>query len=292
MKKLQNFLEYYALSAFASLIRLFPLSVGRFAARRLADIAFYFVPIRKKHIITSLSLAFSGKTAKEILEITHRVYTQFALTMMELIYFPKLSAKDIAGMVKIENPGLLKEIHDRGKGAVFVGAHFGNWELMGAALAQIYPVTFVVGKQENKKADDLLNSYRLQKGIKIVPLKMALRGVMKTLKANEFVAILADQDAHEDGVFVNFFGRPASTPKGPALFALRARCPLVMGHIFREDGGFSVLFEEIPMLETGDENQKIEHYTRLFTALLEKHTRDHPDHWFWFHRRWKTKPPS
>ncbi|OGS11793.1 MAG: hypothetical protein A2386_02120, partial [Elusimicrobia bacterium RIFOXYB1_FULL_48_9] len=224
-----------------------------------ADIAFYFVPIRKKHIITSLSLAFSGKTAKEILEITHRVYTQFALTMMELIYFPKLSAKDIAGMVKIENPGLLKEIHDRGKGAVFVGAHFGNWELMGAALAQIYPVTFVVGKQENKKADDLLNSYRLQKGIKIVPLKMALRGVMKTLKANEFVAILADQDAHEDGVFVNFFGRPASTPKGPALFALRARCPLVMGHIFREDGGFRVLFEEIPMLETGDENQKIEH---------------------------------
>jgi len=290
MKKLRHKLEYYSLAIFTALIRLLPLAAARFIARRLADIVWYVVPIRKNVVLANLAASFPEKSRRELSGIAHGAYTQFAQTMVELLFFPKLSAQDISQMTTIENREVLDNALRRGKGAVLVGAHFGNWELMGAALAQAYPVSFVIGRQQNGKVDDLLNGYRLGKGIKLIPLKMALRGVLRALKSNEFVAILADQDAHEDGAFVNFFGRPASTPKGPAMFAMRAGCPLIMGTCVRRPGGkFSIIMDELPAPATGDEETMITAYTAAFTTLLESYTRENPGHWFWLHRRWKTR---
>lgn len=291
-KKLKHAIEYHALSVFTSLVRLLPLPAARFIVRRLADLVFYVVPIRKSVVLDNLRAAFEGeKTEGELRRIAHNAYYQFGQTMVELLFFPSLTASDISSMVTIRNIGLIDEALREGKGAMLVGAHFGNWELMGAALAAKYPVTFVVGQQQNRRVDDLLNSYRLGKGIKIIPLKMALRGVLKTLKSNESVAILADQDAHDDGAFVPFFGRPASTPKGPALFALRAGCPMIVGYIVRGVNGFTVSFEKVPPPQNPvDDEDAIRQYTANHVAILERVTREHPDHWFWMHRRWKTKP--
>lgn len=291
MKKFQHIVEYYSLVIFAFLVRLLPLPVGRFLVRRLADFVYYVVPIRKDVVIGNLTMAFGKeKSETELRKIARDTYRQFAQTMVELLYYPAFDSLDIAKLVTIENRPLLDSVEREGKGAVLVGAHFGNWELMGAALALYYPVTFVVGQQKNTRVDDLLNSYRLSKGIKIVPLKMALRGVLRALRKNEFVAILADQDAHGDGAFVDFFGTPASTPRGPALFALKAGCPLIVGSIVRENGRFRAFFEVVPKPEpSGDEGKDVETYTAAFTKIIERFCREHPDHWFWMHRRWKTK---
>lgn len=293
LRQLQHYVEFAGLWAFAAAVRIFPLNAARFLARRFADFVFFCVPVRKKVVIGNLTESFkSEKTPAEISKIARSAYQQFTMTMIELLYFPKLSREDIKNMVAIEGLDTLADIVKRGKGAIIVGAHFGNWELMGAAFAQHYPITFIVGQQSNIMADDLLNSYRLDKGIKIVPLKLSLRGVMKCLKDNEFVALLSDQDAHEHGVFVDFFGRPASTPKGPAVFALRSGSPLVMASMFREKNGFRARFEEVPRpVPSGVENTDILNYTQEYTRLLEKYTRQRPDHWFWMHRRWKTKKP-
>lgn len=291
-KKLKHAIEYHALTAFTALVRLLPLNVARFIVRRLADLVFYVIPIRRKVVLDNLRKAFAGeKSEKELRRIAHQAYYQFGQTMVELLFFPSFTNDDITAMVRIENLNLLDEALKAGRGAMLVGAHFGNWELMGAALAVHHPVTFVVGQQQNHKVDDLLNSYRIGKGIKIIPLKMALRGVLKTLKANELVAILADQDAHEDGAFVPYFGRPASTPKGPALFALRAGCPMIMGYIVRTSEGFTASFELVPPpVNPKNEDDAVRQYTANHVAILERITREHPDHWFWMHRRWKTKP--
>jgi KDO2-lipid IV(A) lauroyltransferase len=294
MKKLQHSLEFYSLFIFASLIRCLPLTPARFIARLLADIVYYIIPIRRKVVVANLTAAFRGeKSDAEIRQIAHDNYRQFARTMMELLLFPRFSKDDLAVMVTFENLHLIEAAHKAGKGAVLVGAHFGNWELMGAALAQHYPVTFVVGQQQNTRVDDLLNSFRTGKGIKLIPLKFALRGVMKSLKNNEFIAILADQDAHEHGAFVPFFGRLASTPKGPAMFALRAGCPLIMGNIVRTGRNFKVIFDEIPRpASSGNDETDIENYTAAFTRILESYCRRYPDHWFWMHRRWKSTRPT
>ncbi|MCX5782824.1 MAG: lysophospholipid acyltransferase family protein, partial [Elusimicrobia bacterium] len=121
-------------------------------------------------------------------------------------------------------------------------------------------------------------------------MKVALRGVMQALKKNEFVAMLADQDAHEIGTFVNFFGRPASTPKGPAAFALRADCPMIFSIIIRKNDKFIAKFETVPKpASIGDEEKDIQNYTQVYTTMLENYCREYPENWFWLHRRWKTK---
>jgi KDO2-lipid IV(A) lauroyltransferase len=240
----------------------------------------------------NLLTSFAGvKSSQELEEIGRAAFRQFAMTMVELLFFPKLSAEQIADLVEFKNLDLLEIACKHGKGAVLVGAHFGNWELMGAAIAQRFPISFVVGQQENIPVDEMLNAYRRGKSVKIIPLKLALRNVLKCLKANEFVAILADQDAHENGAFVPFFGRPASTPKGPAMFALHARCPLIMGTIVRRSNGrFTVTFDVVPKpAPSGDEHKDIFNYTSNVNNILERYVRTYPDHWFWMHRRWKTK---
>ena len=114
---------------------------------------------------------------------------------------------------------------------------------------------------------------------------------MKTLKSNEFVAIISDQDAHANGFFVNFFSRPASTPKAAALFSLRAGCPLITGHCIRNSDGYVVVFDKIePPAPSGDEQEDAKNLTALYTSKIESYVRANPDHWFWMHKRWKTSP--
>jgi KDO2-lipid IV(A) lauroyltransferase len=292
MKKLQRLIEYFALVVFAAIIRLFSIESARKAAVALADFTFNTVKIRRDVVIQNLTLSFPEKKMAEIEQIAQNTYRQFATTMMELLFFPKWTREDIAKMVIVEGKEVLDNALKQGKGAVLVSGHFCNWELLGACIAYDYPLNFVIGRQENSKVDVLLNSYREGKNFKMIPMKVALRGVMQALKKNELVAMVADQDAHEIGTFVNFFGRPASTPKGPSVFTLRADCPMIYSVITRESaGGLKAKFILVPKpVPTGDEEKDIQNYTQAFTAMLENYTRQYPDHWFWLHKRWKTKP--
>jgi len=292
MKKIQHRIEYIALIVFAACLRLLPLSWARFFARRLADFAYYFVPIRKKIVLKNLADSFKDeKSPSELRRIAKGTYRQFAQTIIELIFFPKLTKEDIKNMVSIEGRDALDAALKGGKGGVLVAAHFGNWELIGPAVAQEYPLSFIIGQQSNELTDDLLNSYRAMQGMRMIPMKVSLRGVTRVLKDNEFIALVSDQDAHEKGTFVDFFGRPASTPKGPALFALRFGAPIIASMMIREKGHFRAVFEEVPRPAlTGDEEKDIQNYTAAYTKVLEKYIRMYPDHWFWMHKRWKTRP--
>lgn len=289
MKKIFYFLLYILLQIVAHILRLFPLGFGRFFAVLLGGFVFYCLPIRRKEVIERIRETFRDKTEAEIWNIARGVYIQFTMSMVELVFFPKLTSDDINGMVEIHGAELLEKLRREKKGAVFVSGHFGNWELMGAALTKYVPVNFLIGRQHNIKADNLLNSYRIGKGIKIIPLEMALKNVLKALKSGEIVCMLSDQDAHERGVFVDFLGRPSSTPKGPAVFALKTKLPLVTGFIVRENGNFKIYFEEIPPPPEGlSEEEAIRIYTQRYTKKLEEFVLKYPDHWFWLHRRWKT----
>ncbi len=97
---------------------------------RLADLVYYFVPIRKKVVLSNLTAAFAGsKTPSEIKKIAHGVYTQFAQSMVELLFFPKIGRRELERLVKFENLNILEAPFKNGKGAILVGSHFCNWEL-------------------------------------------------------------------------------------------------------------------------------------------------------------------
>jgi len=147
MKKIQHRIEYAALMVFSTVLQLFPLSWARFFARRLADFSYYVVPVRKNVVIKNLSDSFKEeKTPREIRRIARRTYQQFAQTMIELIFFPKLTRDEIREMVSIEGRETLDAALKGGKGGVLVAAHFGNWELIGVRTTQEYPVSFIIGQ--------------------------------------------------------------------------------------------------------------------------------------------------
>ncbi|MCP4634167.1 MAG: lysophospholipid acyltransferase family protein, partial [candidate division Zixibacteria bacterium] len=138
--------------------------------------------------------------------------------------------------------------------------------------------------------DNLMNKNRHIMGIGTIKMGVAARGVLASIRKGKIVAMLSDQDAGSDGVIVDLFGLPASTPKGPAAFALKSKKPIAIGFIVREKGPFHrfICTEPITIEPTGDKEEDIKALTQRYTGELEKYIRLHPDHWFWAHRRFKS----
>jgi len=293
LKKTRHYIEYFFLLGFVLLTWMFSLKGILLLGDLLGWFAFSVLGIRRKVVLDNLSHAFPEKSEKELLAIARKSYQNFAKMTLEYMRFPRMTGEDVLSLCRLEGKEKLELALKRGKGAVLVGGHFGNWELMGAALVQLgYPVSFLVGEQHNKLVDNMMNHNRILMGVKIIHMGMAVRGVLKALRNNGFVALLSDQDAGRDGVFVNFFGRLASTPQGPAVFVLKTGAPIIFGSAVRLPGGRHRIICELLSFDhlRGVTPENIREVTQSYTSLLEQAIRAHPDHWFWMHRRWKSRP--
>lgn len=214
---------------------------------------------------------------------------------LEYMRFPAFNKEKILSLCSLEGTQNFDWALKNGKGGVVVAGHFGNWELMGAAIAlKGYPVSFLVGEQHNKMVDDRMNNHRSLMGIQIIHMGVAVRGVIKALRSNEFVALLSDQDAGKEGVFIDFFGIPSSTHQGPAIFALKTGAPILFGTAIRLPKGRHRMVCEVLTFDhlKGLTLENIREVTQAYSSLLEKWIRRYPDHWFWMHKRWKSKPPK
>jgi KDO2-lipid IV(A) lauroyltransferase len=220
------------------------------------------------------------------------------MTFVELARMPRSGRAGLSRLVDVEGLEHFDRALCRGKGAVLATGHFGNWELMGAALAQRgYPMNFLVGHQTNRKVDGMLNSLRSSFGIGIVRHGAHVRDVLRLLERNQFVAMLCDHDAGRRGLMITFFGRPASSAQGPASFALRSGAPIIMGFISRQTGGRHKVELTAPLHVRADIDapSAIAEITQRLADAIEDRVRSRPDHWYWVHRRWKTgetRPPA
>ncbi|RPJ41678.1 MAG: lipid A biosynthesis acyltransferase, partial [Candidatus Latescibacterota bacterium] len=186
-------------------------------------------------------------------------------------------------------------VRAEGRGAILFTGHYGNFDLFAATIAaRGYPLSVVVQKQRNSLVEARLTLTRERMGERVIARGGGAREILRALERNEFIAILGDQDAHEGGVFVDFFGRPASTPRGPARLARLAGAPLVFAVLERVEDGTHVARIEDPIYpEAGsDEEAEVVRLTTAVTRLLEGAVRRRPDHYLWVHRRWKTRPPG
>lgn len=293
-KKIGHLIEYGALLVMIRIIWLLPLETMLRFADALGTFAFSVIKIRRSTVMDNLRSSFPEKSETEIEGIAKRSYQNFAKTTFEFIAMFKLDDDTLFSRCEFVNQHCLEDVFKLGKGGVLVSGHFGNWELLGAAIARLgYPMYAVVANQHNAYADRLMTQYRAKMGTTVIHVGVAVRGVIKALRNNGFIALLADQNARHDGVFVNFLGRPASTPKGPAVFSLKTGAPMVFGTAVRLPGGkhrFDIELIPHDHLTGGAIDENIQALTQIFTSKLEAKIREYPDHWFWMHRRWKTKP--
>lgn len=294
-KRLRHRLELVGVRFLTAIPALFPLRISVKVGGILGLLAFDLFHIRRRTTLENLEWALGQRLKRrERIKVGRRSYINFAKSMVEFASLGRLKKRELLRLVTISGKEHMEKALSGGSGVVAVTGHFGSWELLGAAtVAAGFRADFLVGEQSNRLVDDLMNRLRSSAGIGIISRGIAARGVFSSLKKNRVVALLSDQDARKMGIFVDFFGIPASTYPGAAQFAYRVNCPILFCYIVRrEDETHEAVF--LPPIEVCPGAEREEEVLRLtseHTKALERCVTRYPDHYFWAHRRWKTKPP-
>ena len=288
---MQNKIEYLLFLTFSFLCRLFGLKLSRYFSIFMALFFFYFIPIRKKTVFENLTFAFPDLNEKQIKEIAVNAYKSFFITLIEILYLPYMKEKEIKYSISINNLQLIKNKFELNKGVILLSAHFGNWEYIAisSSMQVGIPYSVIVKAQRNPYVTKWLDKCRQKWGNKIVPLGASIRQVYTELKERNIIAMVADQRGPEDGIRVNFFGRPASVYPGPAVLAVKTGAPIIYGVAVRQPD-FSYITELIEIdLNNLPENQdeKIKEICRRHTFYLEEMIKKYPGQWLWMHERWK-----
>jgi Kdo2-lipid IVA lauroyltransferase/acyltransferase len=256
---------------------------------------FYYLSPRQRFItIHNLRRAFPEKSTDEIIATAKGVYRTLGIVAADFFDIPSLTKENIGDLVEVEGLENLQKALEKNKGVLLFGAHFGNWELAVIAISLLLkPVVVIYRPLDSSVLNDLVALVRSSTGNTPVPKERAMRQMLRSLRRNEILGILMDQNvAWQEGVFVDFFGRPACTTNGLALLALYTEAPVIPGYIVRlENGKYRlVIKEEMQVIRAGDEDADILINTQNFTRVIEDTIREHPDQWLWIHQRWKTKP--
>jgi KDO2-lipid IV(A) lauroyltransferase len=206
----------------------------------------------------------------------------------------KLDEKAVVDRTILVGWDEVQEALSLGRGLILVTGHYGNWEIAaGAVASRGVEIGAIVRRQGNRLVDERLQHLRRKLGVETIYQGQAPSRVPRLLRANGVVGIVGDQDARRSGIFVPFFGRPASTHRGPALFALRLGAP-VFSCIARRLPGSEVLYEvrgeRVEFERTGDLDRDVSALTAELALRLENEIRKAPEQYFWFHKRWKTRP--
>jgi KDO2-lipid IV(A) lauroyltransferase len=227
--------------------------------------------------------------------ILRACWRHFGRITFDALAFPKIGPDALGSILKIEGLDNARSALAQGKGALVFSAHYGHWEAGAYAMGLLgVPFAVIARPLDNPILDRRLIQLRSGTGNAVIPKRRAVRETMRALGRGSGVAILIDQDAGADGVFVPYFGRLASTTPTLALLALRTEAPIVPVHAKVEtDGTISVHIEPaVEVRPTGDREADVLRVTGECTAIVERWTRSNPEQWLWMHRRWKTRPPD
>jgi KDO2-lipid IV(A) lauroyltransferase len=251
---------------------------------------------RRRRIAEENLQAALGLSEAETRVMSRAVFRQLGRSFVEFLALPAHSWEELDRRVTFDEGFRRIEEHAKtGKGAVLVTAHYGNWELFGAAVGKrVGGVAYVFPPQSNPGSGARINETRSRLGVELIDMEQGMRRALKRILQGGHVGMLMDQDARKVGVHVPFFGRPASTLTGPARLAIRARAPIYFGLLDRVGhatfrGKTLAWLEPIPGAE---EEAELVRLTLAMNLALEAAVRERPDHWYWIHRRWKTPPPD
>lgn len=283
--------QYLGLKAISKFLCLFPYGVVRELGKGLTPLYSLIAKKQKKRAEENVIRAFqcSREEAKDIVD---RAFSNLTQTMIEVFYMPKVKGDFINKYIEIEGMEYVEEVLAEDKGIIVVTAHMGNWEWMGASMAQLgYPVTTIVKNQPNVDFNRFLQEMRTQAGMEVFARDGAdLIRAARAMKQKKFLGFLADQDGAEQGMPVSFLGEMSSAPMGPAIFAKRFRAPLLPMFITRTEKGHKIhILKPFYYEDAADEMEALYRVTAKCVSITEKFIHQHPTEWLWFQHRWRTK---
>ncbi len=267
-----------------------PLKIAYKIAVFISDLRYLFARKDRRIAKNNLMVIFPDKSSREIRRISVKVFRNFAKYLVDFFRFSKLDTQYIKENIKVENIHYIDEALSKGKGAIIVSAHLGNWELGGVVVALSgYPFWAVALPHKYKKVDNFFNSQRESKGMGVIPLGKAVRRSLDVLRENKVLALAGDRDFSEKGIVLDFFGRPAIFPQGPAALALKTGATIIPGFMLRnKDDSFTLRFEKpLNFTSTGDKDADLKELTAQYKNIFEDYIRKYPDQWYVFRKFWK-----
>ena len=288
--------EYYAMRGILGVLRTMSWDAACRFGERLGVLGYRPLNIRKRVVEKQIGAAFPNLDRQQVKALARQSYAHLGRTFVESALFDTIGKQGVLDIVdEVHGWDHVDKEIAQGKGIVFVTGHHGNWELAGAYVAaRDVPVDAIARGMANPLTDDYVTRVREATGMVIVHDADAVRRAPRSLRAGRGVAFIADQGVLGlASTFVPFFGRPAKTPRGAAVFALRFEVPVIFVVALRKPSGkFRVIVERIEPKRTGDMDQDVDRIVAEFTARLEHWVREEPAQYFWQHRRWRRQPPD
>ncbi len=287
--------EYVAAWLIIKPLGILPRSLARAFALSLARMVYLLHPRLRRVGMRNLELAFPEKTASERARILRGEFTSLGRQLAEVCRFPKYTLNNINNVIVYEGFENYERAFARGKGVLFLTAHFGGWELSAFAHSlHGHPMHVVMRPMDNVYLDRMIRHYRSMHGNSMVDKDDFVRGLLAAMKQGQVVGILMDTNmTPPQGIFVDFFGIPACTASGLAKIALRTDASVVPGFTIWDPAlrKYRLRFDPpVSLIRTGNDEADITANTQLFTKIIEGYVRRYPEQWLWIHRRWKTRP--
>jgi len=293
-----DYAVYLGVRVFAMFVHMFEWEANYRTARWIGDLIYRFDGRHREISLRHLRLSFPDWDEEKVQRIARESMRNMVYFALEFLFTHRVVTpgrwREYAGLAnQVENIRLLTE---RKSAIVYVAGHFGNWERVGYTLAILgFPGFAVARPLDNPYLNRYVMDIRQRKGLTILDKKGASERMDEILASHRYVSFLADQDAGRRGIFVDFFGRPASTIKAPALVAMRYNLPVVVGYGRRLDQryGFEIGIERIiHPREWTDVDDPLRWITQEYTTALENVARRDPEQYLWVHRRWKHRPKN
>ncbi len=296
-KKIRYFFEYLLFLILCKPIQwLSARSV--FELGKKAGTLFYHLAKKRRHIARiNLDIAFGdSKTLVEKNRIIKQSFLQMAISTFQCIWVMKYPERRVHQLIDTEPKGLdeIKSCVSEGKGIFFLTAHYGNWEIMGLyhGYLNVCQLNSIARKLDNPFLEKLIMNLRTISGNGIFHKNESPRKMVRAVKNNCSVAIMMDQNGGDGGMFVNFFGKMASTPRALATLSYKTEAPIIPMFCYpKEEGKYKVQYgPRLNLEKTGNKEEDIYRWTQECELYIEKIIKGQPEPWMWFHRRWKSRP--
>lgn len=293
--RLQTTFEYVIARALLAGFGVLPLRAAMFISVTMAHGAFYFAGRLRRTGERNLKLAFPELSPRERRKLLRGCFENLGRLLAVFSHFSGANPKGLKSMVECEGVEHLDAARKTGRGVILFTGHVGAWELTSFALSLFdHPLSFLVRRIDNPKIETLIDRARTRLGNRTIDKTSAARAMLQILQTGGTLGILVDLNTLDrEGIFVDFFGVPASTTFMLAKLALRTGAEVlpVFSPWEKQRGRFLLKIDEPLVIDrTGNEEEDVRRLTQSFTSVVESYVRRYSDQWLWIHRRWKTRP--
>ena len=263
----------------------------------LASLAYYASKRSRKIVRQNLNFAFDNKMSdKEIDDITRYSFKNLLFNFLHLMELRHMSLDELSRKVRVQNREAVERVHAQGRAVIYVTTHYSSWELGGASLgALVEPLAAVYKRMQDTTFEGWLLDSRASFGNTNLEKTKVIKPLIKLIREKKACGLLIDTNINQkEGLIVNFMGKRIRQTYTPAYLARKFNAAIIPVTIRtdNEDNYTLMLFDEIPVEKTDDEEADLLKCTQLQADWLTDLIREEPKFWFWLHRRWKNDHPE